>query len=318
MKNLRSEVIKYAKMLNSRKLSALRSGNISTRFQDGFLITPSGAKYSSLKNKDIVFVTLKGKFDKKKGIPSSEWRFHQDIYLNKKEAKAIVHAHSNYATAISTHGKGIPAFHYMVAMAGGNDIKCAKYATYGTRVLSKNILKALRQRNACLIGNHGQIAFEENLPKDVVVNAIPLISSLNNPTIKEIAKAIDAKILFGHEYLNNQTNSFKVGAMQLRNYLKQLEQDCLIITPGDRADIILGALQANISSNYPSVSGIVLTGGLIPEEPIVKLIEGLQQIVPILSVKFGTFEVANKIGAVRSHMYAENKDKIIISITKRV
>ena len=165
MKSLRSEVIKYAKMLNSRKLSALRSGNISARFQDGFLITPSGAKYSSLKNKDIVFVSLKGKFDEKKGIPSSEWRFHQDIYLNKKEAKAIVHAHSNYATAISTHGKRIPAFHYMVAMAGGNDIKCAKYATYGTRELSRNILKALKQRNACLIGNHGQIAFSENLSK---------------------------------------------------------------------------------------------------------------------------------------------------------
>ena len=107
MKNLRSEVIKYAKMLNSRKLSALRSGNISARYEDGFLITPSGAKYSSLKNKDIIFVSLKGKFDKKKGIPSSEWRFHQDIYLSKKEAKAIVHAHSNYATAISTHEKGI-------------------------------------------------------------------------------------------------------------------------------------------------------------------------------------------------------------------
>ena len=165
MKNLRSEVIKYAKMLNSRKLSALRSGNISARYKDGFLITPSGTKYSSLKNKDIVFVTLKGKFDKKKGIPSSEWRFHQDIYLNKKEAKAIVHAHSNYATAISTHGKKIPAFHYMVAMAGGNDIKCAKYATYGTRELSRNIIKALKQRKACLIGNHGQIAFSENLSK---------------------------------------------------------------------------------------------------------------------------------------------------------
>ena len=165
MKSLRSEVIKYAKMLNSRKLSALRSGNISARFQDGFLITPSGAKYSSLKNKDIVFVTLKGKFDKKEGIPSSEWRFHQDIYLNKKEAKAIVHAHSNCATAISTHGKGIPAFHYMIAMAGGNDIKCAKYATYGTRQLSNNILKALKNRFACLIGNHGQIAFSKNLSK---------------------------------------------------------------------------------------------------------------------------------------------------------
>ena len=165
MENLRSKVIKYAKMLNSKKLSALRSGNISVRHKNGFLITPSGKKYSLLKNKDIVFVTFKGKFDIKKGIPSSEWRFHQDIYLNKKDAKAIVHAHSNCATAISTHGKIIPAFHYMVAMAGGNDIKCAKYATYGTRKLSNNILKALRNRSACLISNHGQIAFSEDLAK---------------------------------------------------------------------------------------------------------------------------------------------------------
>ena len=165
MKNLRLEVIRYAKMLNSKKLSALRSGNISVRCKNGFLVTPSGTKYYSLKSKDIVFVSLKGEFDEKNGTPSSEWRFHQDIYKNKIEAKAIVHAHSNYATAISTHGKGIPAFHYMVAMAGGNDIKCAKYATYGTRELSKNILKALRYRNACLIGNHGQIAFSENLAK---------------------------------------------------------------------------------------------------------------------------------------------------------
>ena len=165
MKNLRSEIIKFAKMLNTKKLSALRSGNISVRYKEGFLITPSGAKYSSLKNKDIVFVSLKGEFDKKKATPSSEWRFHQDVYLNKKEAKAIVHAHSNCATAISTHRKTIPAFHYMVAMAGGNDIKCAKYATYGTRELSENILKALKNRSACLISNHGQIAFSDDLAK---------------------------------------------------------------------------------------------------------------------------------------------------------
>ena len=163
MNNPRLEVIKYAKMLNSKKLSALRSGNISVRFKDGFFITPSGKKYSLLKDKDIVYVSMKGIFDRKKGIPSSEWRFHQDIYLNKKEAKAIVHSHSNCATAISTHGKSIPAFHYMVAMAGGNDIKCAKYATYGTRKLSKNIIKVLKKRYACLIGNHGQIAFGKNL-----------------------------------------------------------------------------------------------------------------------------------------------------------
>ncbi len=165
MKNLRFEVIKYAKMLNSKKLSVLRSGNISVRYKDGFLITPSGAKYSLLKNKDIVFVNLKGEFDKKKGIPSSEWRFHQDIYINKKDAKAIVHAHSNCATAVSTHGRSIPAFHYMVAMAGGKDIKCAKYATFGTRELSENILKSLKNRSACLISNHGQIAFSEDLAK---------------------------------------------------------------------------------------------------------------------------------------------------------
>ncbi len=165
MKNLRSEIIKYSKMLNSKNLSALRSGNISSRYKDGFLITPSGKKYSSLKNNDIVFVSLDGYFDKKKGIPSSEWKFHQDIYRNKKEAKAIVHAHSTCATAVSTHKRGIPSFHYMVAMAGGHNIKCAKYATFGTRELSKNILKALKGRKACLISNHGQIAFEESLSK---------------------------------------------------------------------------------------------------------------------------------------------------------
>ena len=166
MSKLKTDVIRYSKKLNITNLSALRSGNISVRAKekgvDGFYITPSGMKYSSLKTKDIVFVTLKGRFDNKKRIPSSEWRFHQDIYVNKKNAKAIVHAHSTCATAISSHGKNIPAFHYMVGVAGGEDIKCSKYATFGTRKLSKNILSALKNRSACLIGNHGQIAFGEN------------------------------------------------------------------------------------------------------------------------------------------------------------
>jgi L-fuculose-phosphate aldolase len=156
-------------MKNSTNLSALRSGNISIRTTknkfEGFYITPSGTKYSSLKPKDIIFVSLKGRFDKNKGKPSSEWRFHQDIYVNKKEAKAIVHAHSTCATAVSTHERTVPAFHYMVAAAGGNDIKCTKYATFGTRKLSTNILSALKNRSACLIGNHGQIAFGDNLEK---------------------------------------------------------------------------------------------------------------------------------------------------------
>ncbi|MDC0340077.1 class II aldolase/adducin family protein [Pelagibacteraceae bacterium] len=169
MSKLKAEVIKYSKKLNITNLSALRSGNISVRAKekgiDGFYITPSGMKYSTLKIKDIVFVSLKGIFDKKKSKPSSEWRFHQDIYVNKKEAKAIVHAHSTCATAVSSHQKNIPAFHYMVAVAGGEDLKCTKYATFGTKELSRNILKALKNRSACLIANHGQVAFGNSLEK---------------------------------------------------------------------------------------------------------------------------------------------------------
>ena len=169
MSKLKAEVIKYSKKLNITNLSALRSGNISVRAKekgiDGFYITPSGMRYSTLRIKDIVFVSLKGIFDKKKNKPSSEWRFHQNIYVNKKEAKAIVHAHSTCATAVSSHQKNIPAFHYMVAVAGGEDLKCSKYATFGTKQLSNNIIKALKKRSACLIANHGQVAFGDNLEK---------------------------------------------------------------------------------------------------------------------------------------------------------
>jgi len=166
---LKLKVIKYSKKLNITNLSALRSGNISVRAREkgveGFYITPSGMKYSSLKIKDIVFVSLKGIYDKKKNKPSSEWRFHQDIYLSKIDAKAIVHAHSTCATAVSSHQKNIPAFHYMIGVAGGEDLKCTKYATFGTKQLSKNIIKALKNRSACLIANHGQVAFSSNLEK---------------------------------------------------------------------------------------------------------------------------------------------------------
>tara|TARA_B100001741_G_scaffold83945_1_gene68192 strand:- start:200 stop:829 length:630 start_codon:yes stop_codon:yes gene_type:complete len=157
------QIIKYANMLNSEKLSTLRSGNVSLRYKNGFLITPSGVKYSLLKEDDIVFVSLEGKFDETKNKPSSEWRFHKDIYSSKNEANAIVHAHSTHATAVSAHNKDVPAFHYMVALAGGNDLKCAKYATFGTQELSDNIINALKNRKACLMSNHGQVAFGDNL-----------------------------------------------------------------------------------------------------------------------------------------------------------
>ena len=168
MKNLekRKEVIQYSIKLNTTNLSPLRSGNISVRSTEnsveGFLITPSGKKYDTLKEEDIVFVSSDGNHDTNLK-PSSEWRFHKDIYLKKSDAKAIVHAHSPHAAAVSAHGKDIPAFHYMIALAGGDSIKCAKYATFGTQELSDNIINALENRKACLMSNHGQVAFGENL-----------------------------------------------------------------------------------------------------------------------------------------------------------
>ena len=164
----RNRIIEYSLKLNSTNLSPLRSGNISLRSKedekDGYLITPSGKKYETLKLEDIIFMGLK---DEEKNDssnkPSSEWRFHRDIYVNKKDAQAIVHAHSPHATAVSSHGKPIPPFHYMIALAGGEDIKCADYATFGTEELSNNVIKALENRSACLMSNHGQVAFGKNL-----------------------------------------------------------------------------------------------------------------------------------------------------------
>ena len=150
MKNLdqREQIIEYSLKLNSTNLSPLRSGNISLRGieddTEGYLITPSGKKYETLKPEDIVFMGLnEEEKNDSTNKPSSEWRFHRDIYKNKKEAQAIVHAHSPHATAVSAHGKDIPAFHYMIALAGGDSIKCAKYATFGTQELSDNIIDAL-------------------------------------------------------------------------------------------------------------------------------------------------------------------------------
>ena len=155
---------------------------------------------------------------------------------------------------------------------------------------------------------------KKSLPESVLVNAIPMISTLNNTTIQEIVNELDAKVLFGGAYLHNQISSFSVGAMQLRNYLNHLKEDGLVITPGDRADIILGALQANESVNYPSISGIVLTGNIIPEDTILKLIEGLSPVVPVIAVKEGTYVISNKIGDIKPKIYANNKQKIQTSI----
>jgi len=155
---------------------------------------------------------------------------------------------------------------------------------------------------------------QEKIPKSVHVDVIPKINFLAFPTMKEVVEILHGKILFGGQFLDNSIESFSIGAMQLRNYLTRIEENSLVITPGDRADIILGALQANASTNYPKISGIILTGSLLPEDSILNLIEGVQATVPIISVEGGTFDISNKIGAVNPKIYATNRKKILLAL----
>ena len=156
--------------------------------------------------------------------------------------------------------------------------------------------------------------FRQRLPKNVLSSVIPAINELRSPTMKEIVETINAKLLFGPNYLSNPVNHFIVGAMQLSNCLTHLEENTLIVTPGDRGDIIVAMIQANLSKNYPKVAGIILSGGLAPEEPIVKLVEGLETVVPIAAVQTGTFETVNNVASVRSRIYADNHFKIDLAI----
>ncbi|WP_158837231.1 phosphate acetyltransferase [Polaribacter sp. L3A8] len=155
---------------------------------------------------------------------------------------------------------------------------------------------------------------QKSFPENLQIDIIPKIDFLAFPTVREVLQALNGKVLFGEQFLDNAIGSYSTGAMQLRNYLTRIRENALVVTPGDRADIILGALQANASTNYPKIAGIVLTGSLIPEESITKLIEGVQSTVPIISVEGGTFGITNKIGAVKSKIYASHDKKIVLSL----
>lgn len=138
------------------------SGNVSVRSREGFLITPSGQDMAALTADDMVAMDMNGAV-LETGRPSSEWRFHRDIYAAFPAAEAVVHAHSPFAVALACLRRDIPPFHYMVAMAGGVDIRCAAYATFGTQALSDAVLAALQDRRACLMANHGLVAWGRNL-----------------------------------------------------------------------------------------------------------------------------------------------------------
>ena len=160
---LRKQIIETAIAFNTSGLSVGTSGNLSVRTPQGYFITPTGIPYIQLKEADIVEMDLKGNIIHGDLKPSSEWQFHQGIYQAREEINAIVHIHSDYATGIACTRQDIPAFHYMVAKAGGDSIRCAEYATFGSEALSENAVKALEDRRACLLANHGMIILGEDL-----------------------------------------------------------------------------------------------------------------------------------------------------------
>lgn len=160
---LRRDVIATALAMSRSGLSPGRSGNVSCRCGEGMLITPSGVAYQSLRPADIVHVAADGVPEPGALKPSSEWRFHLAAYQTRPEMNAVVHTHSLHATVLACAHRPIPAFHYMVAVAGGADIPLVPYATFGTQQLSDYVAEGLRQRDACLLANHGQIAIGRTL-----------------------------------------------------------------------------------------------------------------------------------------------------------
>lgn len=158
----RDKLLLISQKLVTHALNKGTAGNCSMRFEDGFLITPSGLNVEEMRLDSMVKMQLDGSF-KPSEKPSSEWRFHRDILQNRPEVNAIVHTHSMFATTIACLHKDIPPFHYMIAVTGGDSIRCAPYALFGTQVLSDNALDALKDRKACLLANHGMIAIGEDL-----------------------------------------------------------------------------------------------------------------------------------------------------------
>jgi L-fuculose-phosphate aldolase len=163
---LREQIVHTVREMERLGINQGTSGNVSARWLDGFLITPSGVPAAQLQAKSMVWLPMDIKEPSSlidKGRPSSEWRFHRDILLSRSDAHAVVHTHSTAATAFAIHGRDIPAHHYMVAVAGGNSIRCAPYASFGSQALSDHAVAALQGRSACLLAHHGVIALGSDL-----------------------------------------------------------------------------------------------------------------------------------------------------------
>ena len=162
--SLREDLVSTCREMNRIGLNQGTSGNLSHRIADGLLITPTGMPYERMSESDIVDLGMDGGV-RGDGKPSSEWRFHRDILRERPETAVVLHAHPVFATALAVQGRGIPSFHYMVAVAGGNDIRCARYACFGTQALSDHALEALEGRQACLLAHHGLIVLGPTFAK---------------------------------------------------------------------------------------------------------------------------------------------------------
>ena len=202
---LRQEIVAAAQSFLNKGLCVGRSGNLSARTDDGYLITPSGVFYDDMTAEMILELDSKG--NKLQGdLPrSSEWRIHRDIYLERQEVNSIVHVHSPYATAIACTRRAIPAFHYEVALLGGDTIPCAEYATFGTEKLSENTLKALKERTACLLANHGLVALGENI-KDAM-NMAQVVEGLARQYV--LSESLGGAVLLSDKEIQDNVEKFK-------------------------------------------------------------------------------------------------------------
>jgi L-fuculose-phosphate aldolase len=158
---LRQGIIDTCREMNASGLNQGTSGNVSHRIEGGMLVTPTSLPYAQMQPEDIVEMAFDASYDGRR-MPSSEWRFHRDILKNRTDVNVVLHTHSVFSTTLAVHEKGIPCFHYMVAVAGGIDIRCSPYACFGTQELSDHALKALEGRTACLLGHHGLIVLAES------------------------------------------------------------------------------------------------------------------------------------------------------------
>jgi L-fuculose-phosphate aldolase len=160
--DLRRELVETCRRMNSSGINQGTAGNLSVRSGAGLLITPTSLPYERMQPDDVVEMDFDGTYAGKHR-PSSEWRFHRDILQARPDVNVVLHCHSVYATTLACHHREIPSFHYMTGVAGGTNIRCAPYATFGTQQLSENALQALGGRLACLLGQHGQISLGRNL-----------------------------------------------------------------------------------------------------------------------------------------------------------